>query len=255
MTQKKTRLSFLLAVVLTLPNVAIAQKAVAEHPDFSGFWNMDPKETTRTPTGNFDEGYVPQAQLTPEAEARRKAAAANARDPNAVPTGNIVGDGSRWCIPLSFPFFYRSAEGFSIIQGRNEIAIAAERPMNTRHIYMDQKSHPANWEPTIMGHSIGWWDGDVLVVDSVGFAHGAIPNAGPVTPKTHLVERFQLLSDGRLSVKFAWDDPTFLAKTDSYEFFYVRMAPDTYSVEDICDASDPAQYNEPFKPYVAPSPK
>ena len=216
---------------------------------------MDPRESMRNSAGGFDEGYVPQAVLTPEAEARRKAVAANARDPNAVPTGNIVGDGSRWCLPLAFPFFYRSAEGFSIIQGSKEIIVAGERPMQTRHIYLDQKSHPSGWEPTIMGHAIGWWEGDTLVTDSVGFAYGNIPGAGPVTPKTHLVERFHLLPDGRLSVKFTWDDRSLLAKPHAYEFFYQRMPSDTYSVEDFCDASDPAQYNEPFKPYVPPTPR
>src|SRR5579872_1247440 len=138
-------LSILALFLVSSPGLSSGQSKPASIPDLSGFWNMDPKETTRTPTGNFDEGYVPQAVLTPEAEARRKAAAANAKDPNAVPTGNIVGDGSRWCLPLAYPFFYRSAEGFTIIQGSKEIVVAGERPMQTRHIYLDQKSHPAGW--------------------------------------------------------------------------------------------------------------
>ena len=45
-------------------------------------------------------------------------------------------------------------------------------PHTFRTIYMDGRSHPTNLTPTYYGHSIGWWDGDSMVVDTVGYNEG-----------------------------------------------------------------------------------
>ena len=42
-----------------------------------------------------------------------------------------------------------------------------------RLIYLDGRSHPADVEPSFFGHSIGWWDGDTLVIDTIGYNEGA----------------------------------------------------------------------------------
>ena len=42
-------------------------------------------------------------------------------------------------------------------------------PHTYRTIYMDGRTHPANLTPSYYGHSIGWWEGDTLVVDTIGF--------------------------------------------------------------------------------------
>ena len=61
-----------------------------------------------------------------------------------------------------------------------------------RVIYMNVREHPAKIAPSYAGHSIGHWDGDTLVVDTVGFEPGVI--AAPVrnSDKLHVVERFTL---------------------------------------------------------------
>ena len=60
-----------------------------------------------------------------------------------------------------------------------------------RVIYMDGRSHPAIVEPSYFGHSIGWWDGDTLVIDTVGFNENAwLERWGmPHTGRLHTVER------------------------------------------------------------------
>ena len=45
-------------------------------------------------------------------------------------------------------------------------------PHTFRDVFMDGRSHPKDFTPTYYGHSIGWWDGDTLVVDTVGFNEG-----------------------------------------------------------------------------------
>lgn len=83
----------------------------------------------------------------------------------------------------------------------------------TREIFMDGRPHPAHpdtSDPAIayLGHSIGWWEGDTLVVDTVGFApqHELfydVPNGGGM----HVIERYRLLSPTRLHLVLTVEDP------------------------------------------------
>jgi hypothetical protein len=105
--------------------------------------------------------------------------------------------------------------------------------------YMDLKrtihmgaSHPQKIEPTLAGHSIGRWDGDVLVVDTVGFAPGVLsPFEGLMhSDQLHVVERFSLDAAGVLTREFTVEDPKYL------------QAP--YGGSDVMTAS-----KQPYEPY------
>ena len=63
-----------------------------------------------------------------------------------------------------------------------------------RTIHLDRTDHPPDLEPTRAGHSIGWWEDDVLVVDTVGFEPGILLADGrvPHSAQLHVVERFTL---------------------------------------------------------------
>src|SRR5688572_4593100 len=62
----------------------------------------------------------------------------------------------------------------------------------TRTVYLNLTAHPANIKPSRAGHSIGRWEGDTLVVDTVGFAPGSLAGNLPHSDKLHVVERFTL---------------------------------------------------------------
>jgi hypothetical protein len=82
-------------------------------------------------------------------------------------------------------------------------------PHTYRTIYMDGRTHPADYEPDYYGHSIGWWDGDTLVVDTVGFNEGFWLDRGqlPHTEKLHTVERFTRTDFNTLRYELTIDDP------------------------------------------------
>ncbi len=82
-------------------------------------------------------------------------------------------------------------------------------PHTYRTIYMDGRSHPAHFEPEYYGHSIGWWDGDTLVVDTVGFNEGFWLDRGqlPHTEKLHTLERFTRADANTLRYELTIDDP------------------------------------------------
>ena len=80
-----------------------------------------------------------------------------------------------------------------ITQSANAIRMEyGASPGLTRTVHMNLKAHPANIAPSRAGHSIGRWDGDTLVVDTVGFASGSLAGSLPHSSKLHVVERFTL---------------------------------------------------------------
>jgi hypothetical protein len=84
-----------------------------------------------------------------------------------------------------------------------------------RVIHMDMDKHPANIEPSYAGHSIGHWEGDVLVVDTIGFEPGVIAPPVRNSDQLHVVERFSLDPKTRaLKREYVATDPVYF--TDQY---------------------------------------
>jgi len=81
-------------------------------------------------------------------------------------------------------------------------------PHTFRTIYMDGRSHPADFAPTYYGHSIGWWDGDTLVVDTTGFNERFwLDRRGlPHTSKLHTIERFTRANQAQVRYEITVDD-------------------------------------------------
>jgi hypothetical protein len=101
-----------------------------------------------------------------------------------------------------------------ILEASDRIVIKPENSALPRRIYIDGRAHPPDLEPSWMGHSVGRWDGDVLVVDTIGTSgrtrgmNGVGSNAKasrddsnprlPVSDQLHLVERLRLVADGEI---------------------------------------------------------
>ncbi len=82
-------------------------------------------------------------------------------------------------------------------------------PHTWRTIYMDGRGHPADLEPTYYGHSIGKWEGDTLVVDSVGYNTGFWFERGglPHTESVHVTEYFTRHDKNTMEYRFVLNDP------------------------------------------------
>jgi hypothetical protein len=77
-----------------------------------------------------------------------------------------------------------------------------------RQIFLDGRAHPANLQPTWMGHSIGRWEKDTLVIDTTGFNDkGWLEGFRPQTEQLHLTERYRRIDRGRMSLEITIDDP------------------------------------------------
>jgi hypothetical protein len=98
-----------------------------------------------------------------------------------------------------------------VMQRGDTITIQYGRLGVVRTIHMNMTQHPRQSEPSLTGHSIGRWDGDVLVVDTVGFAPGMLNARVPHSEQLHVVERFQFDPKTRqLRREYTARDPRFL---------------------------------------------
>ena len=82
-------------------------------------------------------------------------------------------------------------------------------PHTYRTIYMDGRSHPADFTPAFYGHSIGWWEGDTLKVETTGFNEGFwIDRRGlPTTEKLRTLETFTRTDSLTIAYELTIDDP------------------------------------------------
>ena len=112
-------------------------------------------------------------------------------------------------------------------------------PHTYRTIYMDGRSHPADFEPTNYGHSVGWWEGDTLIVDTVGynedfwFGRRGLPH----TEELHTVERFTRSNERFIDYRITIDDPA--TYDGPFEGgFNLRWNPDQILFEYVCQQAN-----------------
>lgn len=121
----------------------------------------------------------------------------------------------RDCVQFPAPIYMVLPFFRTIEIGEEAVVIRGEEGGLVRTVDLRRSTH-AGVEPSIQGDSIGWWEGDVLVVDTALFAEHALGNGGglPSSPMKHLVERFGLAPNGRtLQYTFSLDDPEYLTRT------------------------------------------
>jgi hypothetical protein len=113
-----------------------------------------------------------------------------------------------------------------------------------RVVHLDATAHPVNLEPSLQGHSIGHWESDTLVVDTVGFAPHTegIGFGMPSSERKHIVERFKLDADRRhLDYEITIDDPKYLTESARHTARW-EYAPDLESSGVPCDVEIARRY-------------
>ena len=150
-----------------------------------------------------------------------------------------------------------------ILEASDRIVIKPENSALPRHIYLDGRGHPPDLEPSWMGHSVGRWEGDVLVVDTIGTngrtrgMNGVGSNAKvstddrnprlPVSDQLHLVERIRLVADGEiLESEMTMTDPKLYTAPIVVKHYWQRR-PDIDILEYYC-GENPRPADEVNKP-------
>ena len=139
------------------------------------------------------------------------------------------------CPVGSIAMMMASSSPLNIVQGSVELLMGAEAGRG-RVIALDGRPHPdtksPNFVPTGAGYSVGRWEGNELVVDTIGFSTdvcdsrrpsgGLTPGLGRVRSTTKLRERYRLDGD-TMSVTFTWEDPTVFLKPYTYTYQFKKL--------------------------------
>jgi hypothetical protein len=137
-----------------------------------------------------------------------------------------------------------------ILEAPDRIVIKPENSALPRRIFVDGREHPPDLEPSWMGHSIGRWEGDVLVIDTIGTSgrtrgmNGVGSNAQvssddrnprlPVSDQLQLVERLRLVADGEmLEDEMTISDPMAYTEPIVVKHYWQRR-PDIEVLEYVC---------------------
>lgn len=260
---KHTRFALLTAVagaaILTLPTRAltatkdaakpvpatVAQQSILQpvastqtmnEPDIMGVWQIypDPFETPGfeldAPNGGpkLREPYARQWRAKRE---ERKA---------KLKAGTPLVDRHTLCLPEGMPMIMGAIEPLQILQTPGQVIVLAEFGTQTRRILVNGKKMPPVEEvtPSHYGYSIGHWEGDTLVVETLGVREDTEYFEIPHSSEMKITERIRLTQPGYIENQITIDDPKILL--EPYKFSYGYKRNDTYQItEYICEKVDP----------------
>jgi hypothetical protein len=233
-------------VVSVFPSLALAQKtrntptpaewtAMAKLPDFLGVWEQGggggggaprgaapaapaapaagrgaaaptaPRGGAGGGRGGRGGGAEPPA-LTPEYAAKQQAEA------QARQGGRAEDNETANCLPPGLPGIMGQPYPIEILMTPGKVTIVIEAYTQVRHIYTDGRALPEDPNPSFNGTSVGHWEGDTLVVETVGLAQVPRGINFPYSDKVKIVERFKLADANNLTVETTIIDPLALTK-------------------------------------------
>ncbi|NIW24509.1 MAG: hypothetical protein GWN29_08055 [Gammaproteobacteria bacterium] len=148
------------------------------------------------------------------------------------------------CIAYPLPTIVSSPYMFEVEVLDDRVLVRTEFYNVERTIWTDGRGHPENGEPTTQGHSIGWWEDDVLVVDTTQFTEYRAGNRSgiPSGLQKHVTERYSLSEDRtQLNIEYVVDDPEYMAEPMEGHIFW-DYAPDREFLPFGCDSENARLY-------------
>lgn len=198
-------------------------------PDLTGSWERH-RAPPGDPTNPPPEASPPlKPALLAEWQVRRAAAqAADAR-------GEPIATGYTHCLPDGVPSMMSGPFPFEILQGATQLNLTQEAYNQTRRIYFGRPQVTLDdIELGFYGHSVGEWQGDTLVVDTIGIKDYIRFRDAPHSPEMRITERFRLVTPDVLWDEITIEDPEVLEKPWTVTFAYRRMP--YYSIlEYVCE--------------------
>jgi hypothetical protein len=203
---------------------APAPRTADGKPDFSGLWRID-----AGPYGG---------NLLADLKASEVAASADALYKQRMEDLGKDDPATFKCLPQGPRAIFGSAGMARIIQTPTVIAILYEN-LSYRQIYLDGRTLPIEPHPSFMGYSVGRWDGDTLVAETVGFKETTWLDFGghPHTEELRVVERYRRTSFGHIELKATFEDPKVFSTAVTIDV-KVDFAPDTDMLEYVCNENE-----------------
>jgi hypothetical protein len=200
---------------------------------------VQPKVPVKTPPP-IPEPPLKQPHLDAWRAAQKQAAALTQQGLPPVSTGMA-------CIPEGMPGMMGATFPMEILESPGRVTIIQEAYNQTRRVYLDAKPIPAEEaEPTFSGHSTGTWEGDTLVVRTVGIKESVRFRNTPHSAQMRITERLRLINDEILENQVTIEDPEYLAKPWTWTWMYKRW-PDYRIEEYVCE--DNRYFEDPALKY------
>jgi hypothetical protein len=208
-------------------------------PDLSGMWDVlhnrpcppDGCNDMLVPQEFIDIGFSLQGGLPYQpwaaAIAKKRAEENRKDDPNVR------------CLPVGIVRMYTTPLFRKIIQIPGLVVILNERNAEYRQIFTDGRPMPADPQPSWNGYSSGKWEGDTLVVQTIGFRDGTWldANGSPLTEAGKITERIRRVNFGKLEVEITVDDPKAYTKPWTVKLTQILM-PDTDLLDYYCSENE-----------------
>jgi hypothetical protein len=199
------------------------------------------------PTGSIAQG-LPRGESLPLLPAARALMAERAKRPTDDP--------HLWCLPMGVPretvYPFRFVQNYTHRKPTHIFILHEGNIHSYRQIFMDGRTHPAELDPTWFGHSIGWYDKDTLVIDTIGFndKFWFDRDGTPHTEQLHTIERWTRVDMGRLVNEVTIDDPGAFSRPFTVTFNARLGPPGDEIMEYICQENNQfgiaGGHNNPF---------
>ena len=153
--------------------------------------------------------------------------------------GKPIADAPTRCLPHGIPRLMASPYPIQIIQSPGQVTFVHEVAHNLRLIYMDEPQ-PKEVDPTYLGHSVGHWEGDTLVVDTIGLNDKTQIDEEGIThsDKLHVVERFKKINGGTaLENLITIEDPVTFTQPWTARRVY-EWRPEIRLMEYVCEENN-----------------
>lgn len=191
-------------------------------PDLTGVWQVTKYQPKMFPNGG--------APLAPWGEAKFKSANPETNDPNLG------------CLPTGVPRLMFVPLPLEIVQTSTRVVIIHEGVQALREIYLN-RDHPSDLDATFSGDSIGKWQGDTLVVDTIGFNDKTWLDAVglPHSEKMHVSERIRRVNHDTLTDDVTIEDAKAYTKPFSVQQVY-KLKPGWEIQEYVCEENNKYKY-------------
>jgi len=193
------------------PAVQGSASPVTQDPHHLHFNNEMARINNTQP--NYRLGDISNANLKQRARDVMK------KDNDEVLAGKIAYTPGQSCQPQGVPAFTLAQGPIDILQTPRKVTIIEESSQMVRHVYMNVP-HSANVKPSWLGESVGRYEGDTLVIDTIGLNTKTFVDSfrTPHSEKLHVVERWRIIDGGHtLEVRVRVEDPdTFEQPWESY---------------------------------------
>jgi len=149
------------------------------------------------------------------------------------------GDPTTRCLPISPVRQWADFFPQKIIQTADSVTVLGEYMAQFRQIFLDGRPLPKDPFPSFKGYSVGHWDGDALVVETIGYKDGLWLDlkGDPLTSDGRTIERIRRPNYGSLEVDLTVDDPKVYTRPWNAKR-YLHIMLDTELIEDICNENE-----------------